>query len=49
MSLEIRRAVRSLQKMSTAERIQILVRARFMSQQEADKAKAKLASGSNLA
>lgn len=42
MSLKIRRAVQSLQKMSPAERIQILVRARLMSQQEADKVKAKL-------
>jgi hypothetical protein len=42
-SERIRRAVRALKKMTVAERIQLLVEAELMTQEEADQAKQRLA------
>ncbi len=41
-NLKIKRAVKNLKKMPTADRIQLLVEAKLMSQKDADKAKSKL-------
>ena len=43
MSLKIKRAVENLKRMSKAERIQLLVAAELMTQEEADQVKRRLA------
>ena len=43
MSLQMKRALENLDRMSMAERIQLLVAAELMTQEEADQAKRRLA------
>lgn len=43
MSLKMKRALENLDRMSMAERIQLLVAAELMTQEEADQAKRRLA------